>query len=578
MPSTLDYALMAGASYIDTRNPINRLSVPQEWAAVAHVPNNPAFPQITGAAGFEAVAFKKGTDIVISYAGTYAKDLTGDMVADFNLATGLGSAQLLQAAQYYLQVKAENPTATSITFTGHSLGGGRAALMGVFFGQQAMTFDQAPFARSAQLNVLTPDVAATLKADLLASGRTEADLVGLTNFLQLRATNGGIPNSNLVTNINVQGEFLSGVPWNIPDRIGTTLFDINNSAPGVSGDDLHAQSVLTAFLQSKETAVTGKTLNQVTGELTDLLKMVFDQNLFANETDTNQRNFLDHLVRHQVGVQGSFAADAMVTRFTSDLWKLAQDGGLTMADDAFASAKLVSKAMIAFAMQKYYTETQASAGYNQEIFTNVSGGVRFDRADVATTYDNTVKGYNDFHLYLANNFSLADRQRIENALPGLRDWYVQAGTSGMDATDAQNRGAFMLGGRGADSLTGGTGADLLVGNQGHDSLAGGAGTDTLLGGVGFDRYYYTTGDGNDRIEDSDANGVIFVNGQMLVGGVKKDGHSYWESPDKTIKYEMSGTDLVVKLNGTQVMTVNENFQSGQFGVRLVESVEERMAA
>ncbi|MBK9946371.1 MAG: hypothetical protein IPP12_04175 [Nitrospira sp.] len=536
------------------------------------------FLRSLGPLALKLLPSKKGTDIVISYAGTYAKDLTGDMVADFNLATGLGSAQLLQAAQYYLQVKAENPTATSITFTGHSLGGGLAALMGVFFGQQAMTFDQAPFARSAQLNVLTPDVAATLKADLLASGRTEADLVGLTNFLQLRATNGGIPNSNLVTNINVQGEFLSGVPWNIPDRIGTTLFDINNSAPGVSGDDLHAQSVLTAFLQSKETAVTGKTLNQVTGELTDLLKMVFDQNLFANETDTNQRNFLDHLVRHQVGVQGSFAADAMVTRFTSDLWKLAQDGGLTMADDAFASAKLVSKAMIAFAMQKYYTETQASAGYNQEIFTNVSGGVRFDRADVATTYDNTVKGYNDFHLYLANNFSLADRQRIENALPGLRDWYVQAGTSGMDATDAQNRGAFMLGGRGADSLTGGTGADLLVGNQGHDSLAGGAGTDTLLGGVGFDRYYYTTGDGNDRIEDSDANGAIFVNGQMLLGGIKKKDELTWKSPDGAIEYGMSGTDLVVKLNGTQVMTVNENFQSGQFGVRLVESVEERMAA
>ncbi len=156
--------------------------------------------------------------------------------ADIGLGTGVGSAQLLQAAEYYLQVKAANPNATSITFTGHSLGGGLAALMGVFFGQQAVTFDQAPFARSAKLNVLTPDVAANLKADLLANGHTEAELLGLTNFLQLRATNGGIPNSNLVTNINVQGEFLSGIPWNIPDRIGTTLFDINNSAPGVSGE------------------------------------------------------------------------------------------------------------------------------------------------------------------------------------------------------------------------------------------------------------------------------------------------------------------------------------------------------
>ncbi|WHZ22884.1 MAG: hypothetical protein OJF47_001996 [Nitrospira sp.] len=572
MPSTLDYALMAGASYIDTRGLTNRFPVPDNWVSFKHE---------SGSSGFEAISFVKGTEIVISYAGTYAKDLTGDMIADFNLATGLGSAQLLQAAQYYLQVKAENPTATSITFTGHSLGGGLAALMGVFFGKQAMTFDQAPFANSAEASLITPDVAANLKADLLASGRTEADLVGLTNFLQLRATNGGIPNSNLVTNINVQGEFLSGVPWNIPDRIGNTLFDINNSAPGVSGDDLHAQSLLTAFLQSKETAVAGKTLNQVTGELTDLLRMVFDQNLFANETDTNQRNFLDHLVRHQVGVQGSFAADAMVTRFTEDLWKLAQDGGLTMADDAFASVKLVSQTLIAFAIQKYYTETSTSAGYNQELFTDLAaddiggGGIRFDLADVAADLTDA-KGYNlYFHNYLANSFSSSDRDRIESLLPVLRDWYVQAGSGGMDATDTQNRSAFMLGGRGADSLTGGTEADLLVGNEGHDRLAGEGGTDTLLGGTGFDRYYWETGDGHDRIEDSDASGVIVVNGQTLTGGIKKAGQTDWTSSDGTITYEMSGTDLVVKLTGTTILTVNEDFQSGQFGRA---DVREKIAA
>ncbi len=198
-----------------------------------------------------------------------------------------------------------------------------------------------------------------------------------------------------------------------------------------------------------------------------------------------------------------------------------------MADDAFASVKLVSQTLIAFAMEKYYRETQASAGYNQELFTDLgddpigSGGVRFDLADVGADLT-TTKGYDlYFQTYLANSFSPSDRDRIKDMLPELRDWHVQAGRGGMDATDTQNRGAFMLGGRGADSLTGGTGAHLLVGNQGHDSLAGGAGTDTLLGGVGFDRYYYTTGDGNDRIEDSDANGAIFVNGQMLVGGVKK---------------------------------------------------------
>jgi Ca2+-binding RTX toxin-like protein len=40
----------------------------------------------------------------------------------------------------------------------------------------------------------------------------------------------------------------------------------------------------------------------------------------------------------------------------------------------------------------------------------------------------------------------------------------------MTDTDTQNRGTFMLGGTGDDTLTGGTKADLLVGNAGNDSI------------------------------------------------------------------------------------------------------------
>ena len=220
------------------------------------------------------------------------------------------------------------------------------------------------------MSVLTPNVAANLKADLLANGHTEAELSGLTNFLQLRATNGGIPNSSLVTNINVQGELLSGVPYNILDPIGTTLFDIDDNAPGVSGDDLHSL-VLAHRVPAKQCRpqCQARALNDVTDKLTDLLGMIFDKSLFATDSrhDT-QRNFLEHLVRHEVGCKAHGChADAMVTRFTSDLWKLAQDGGLTMTDNIPSSCQPnnVSKTLIAFAMQKYYDETRRVPGYNE---------------------------------------------------------------------------------------------------------------------------------------------------------------------------------------------------------------------
>ncbi len=304
----IDCALMAGDSYISTRPDINKFPIPTGWAKVT----NPDSYFIDPSTGFEAVSFIKGTEIVISYAGT---GTAIDWAANIGLATGYGSDQLLQAAEYYLQVKAANPNA-NITFTGHSLGGGLAALMGVFFAKQAVTFDQAPFANSAQdssfisnpLNLLVPDVAANLKRDLVAKGYSAADLSPLTSFLIVRPTNGGIPNLNLVTDINVQGEVLSSAPVTLYNRIGTQV-DIANSANGVSGTDLHSQALLAAFLQSNQSAAIGSnpqhTLNEVTKKLTDLLGMIFDKNLYYNDPNNKinpQRNFLENLVRHEAGI------------------------------------------------------------------------------------------------------------------------------------------------------------------------------------------------------------------------------------------------------------------------------------
>ncbi len=148
MGTTVEYALMAGASYRDTRGDINKFPIPAGWSMVSRYPQD-------NTTGFEAAAFGNGltiadsTEIVISYAGTdgYGGSIVTnpDKQADAKLGTGLWHDQLGQAAAYYLQIRASLKPGATITLTGHSLGGGLASLVAVFFGETAKTFDQAPF-------------------------------------------------------------------------------------------------------------------------------------------------------------------------------------------------------------------------------------------------------------------------------------------------------------------------------------------------------------------------------------------------------------------------------------------------
>lgn len=150
MVTEIEYALMAGHAYRTTRNEINWIPAPQGWSPFFPVPD-PASPSFPTSGGFEAVSFQRGSEIVISYAGTDPTSLT-DLWTNIVIATGFVAEQLEQAALYYMQVKAANPSAT-ISFTGHSLGGGLAALMGVMFDEPAVTFNQAPFSNSASSGI-----------------------------------------------------------------------------------------------------------------------------------------------------------------------------------------------------------------------------------------------------------------------------------------------------------------------------------------------------------------------------------------------------------------------------------------
>ena len=617
----IDCALMAGASYISTRKPLNQFPIPSEWT-------EQIVERAADDTGFEATCFTKGTELVISYAGTYDKDIAGDIAADVGLATGFGSIQLLQAAEYYLSLKNDpRYQGYNITLTGHSLGGGLAALIGVLFGVMTITFDQAPFASSAISG--QPDVAAKLKTDLLASGHTETELAGLSNFLQLRQTNGGIPNSTKVTNYRVDGEFLSGIlPFSAFNPIGNPATVLQHGpSSDLVGLDLHAQSLLAAFLQSDQSATTNtsgvkENLQQATYKLVDLLNLMFDKKMYAYRTDDNRENFLERLVRHQAGVGATstapaIASDAMLTRFTSDLWKLAQDGGLTMTDGNEGNPDLhqVSNALIAFAMQKYYKEKDTSVGYKAALFTDETGGIRFDMAAISEDFKNSfdanlaidlsqAKGYVQyFDKYLETTvFSPQERALIRSSLPWMRDWYVQAGTSGMTVTDTQNRGAFMLGGSGSDALTGGAANNLLVGNAGADTLKGGAGVDlliggtdndileggdsndTLIGGQGNDTYKFTAGDGWDTVVDSDGLGHIEYDGITLSGGqAVGDSGMVWQKKDGQGKVQFTyiltnwteGTETYQRLSiqGKDGGLIVKGWNPGQLGITLAGAAQ-----
>ena len=124
MTTEIDYALMAGHAYRTTRAEINWIPAPVGWTPFFPVPDYSTaslFP--VGNTGFEAISFKRGAEIVISYAGTYDKS-GADIAADVDLFGGRYHAQLLQAARYYLDIKAANPGATI------SLGDGPAAHAG----------------------------------------------------------------------------------------------------------------------------------------------------------------------------------------------------------------------------------------------------------------------------------------------------------------------------------------------------------------------------------------------------------------------------------------------------------------
>jgi VCBS repeat-containing protein len=567
MITAIEYALMAGAAYISNRDPINQFPTPQGWLATRH--DNPP-----DGSGFEAISFINGatiatsTEIVISYAGTDFSQPASDFLhGNIPLVLGIVSDQLKQAADYYLTIKALNPGA-HITLTGHSLGGGIAALIGVFFGETAFTFDQAPFAETAKLG------AAVLKnylaTELDANGNrkySDAQLSGLTDYIQQQQAHitlfTPIPNEGLVINLNVQGEIVS---LGSKLRLGSDT-SIPNVATGVSATNLHSQALLTAFLQSNQTAALGQALNDVTSKLTNLLEMIFDKKLYAFDTaksNTQHENFLEHIIKDQAA-QGANPAQGEVTHFTTDLWKITPDTGLIQP------GTLLNKAMIAAAIEDYYF---MQSGFTHEFFNSISGGISFDLADIGTDWS-TKKASVLLDNALTQELNLNLQSRM--FLSQDNYWSIQSGADALNATGTGSNNDAMIGGTSGDTLDGGEGNDFLYGGDGADTLTGGAGNDVLIGGTGNDTLDGGSGydtyliEGTDTIRDSDGKGYLKDKaGNLISGAIEKhaDG-SYTYQNDPNISVSKDANLTLTLADGS--VAVIENFKDGDLGLTIVDA-------
>ena len=138
MISDNEYAQFSVAAY--PRTEANLIPAPVGWSV------KPATN--TSTSGFAAAVFEKGNEIVISFTGTNEKGLVDFTLGNVPGFLGGFSAQILEAMALYSEIRKINSDAR-ISFTGHSLGGGLASLMAVFFDEDAVVFDPAPFMATA---------------------------------------------------------------------------------------------------------------------------------------------------------------------------------------------------------------------------------------------------------------------------------------------------------------------------------------------------------------------------------------------------------------------------------------------
>ena len=574
-----DMALLAAGSYWDVRGteqtPLtesNRAPLPKSWRALTAYDVSDSGPNaVTGFSGrvYESIATG---EIVISFGGTEFNTSSYGLAADFlngniPLALGSATAQALAAAKLYQRVKADPNLSDSISFTGHSLGGGIASVMAVWFDRPAYVFAAAPFQAAADATQ------ATLLADIFSLNRALPNVrfqLGSTADAALLSYNPTTDFATREANVKayaIKGELLEDSLGMFSWIEGSTNSLFTNTAITLSAGDKHSIDLHVAALLSDK-------FQTEAGKLPTALERLMDKNLYGGDVLGNQQVIITKFVRNEVGVSNDsgtqvlLAPNGMLTHFANDLGKLGTNiTGLN---------KAAQDALIAQGIEWYYWQGTGYAG--QEFFTQTGQLLQYTTATGAGLANAQNKSARYVDKWLTPLVNDAGTVYYPGFGSKYDQWNVAAGGAGVAATAVTStKSQIYIGQGGADTFTGGDKNDMILAGSGADTLNGGAGNDYLYGGTGSDTYKFTGTFGSDVIADSDGQGVLQVEG--FAGALpqgKKIGEGKYQSVNAQVSYTKikisdTRTDLALIFAGRPDQITIRNWSSGQFGITFDET-------
>jgi hypothetical protein len=415
--------------------------------------------------------------VVIAYAGT---NQSIDWLSNFMAGSGvLPAPQVFDAMRIYLEVKAANPGA-NISFTGHSLGGGLASLMSVFFDIPAVVFDEAPF----QLTAINPLVLSSLEASLLALGYTDYD------FALYNASFGTLFDSREenVRHIYMEGAELAGYRNDSNTIVGVEEPPVRMGSSVLNAEDRHSMTLLTAMLGSPAFAA-------VVRQLPELATYMLDPNWFGvtDRRSPYQSDLLSTLLIRQYGREG-VTPDGRLELFASDMQQLVGTAGVAQGNTPVRDALMV-------AAMEYYA-AKVNENDIDPLFTIENGGLHFKYSNIGDD------SYRRMPMLARAVESLLgpDGSGVYGRLTSQDAWHIQSAEAGMQWAASGTDTDAAIGGTSADTLQGGAGDDVLLGLGGDDTLMGEGDNDLLEGGGGNDTL--SGGDGDDILDGGEGNDIL----------------------------------------------------------------------